>query len=117
MRKTIEAYKGTHIPTEHAKRQTEIRALEYETWQKNQEKRSKGVGALAGMFGGSARGVQDPLLASGEFKTWYDLERERFQQAYQEDEKYWRENGDAIRKAAKEDQERQLKEMKLNAWR
>ena len=37
-------------------------------------------------------------------------------QAFQEDQKYWRENGEAIRRQAKEDQERQIKEMKLSAW-
>ena len=49
-------------------------------------------------------------------KSWYESERERYMQAFQEDQKYWRENGEAIRRQAKEDQERQIKEMKLSAW-
>jgi mitochondrial import inner membrane translocase subunit TIM50 len=119
VRKTLEAYKDKHIPTEHARRQAEIRAAEYGEWEKKQAKVASSLASgFRGMLGG--RGG-DSAAAGGagkaEFNTWYDLERKRFQDAYLEDEKYWKENGDAIRKQAKEDQERQLKDMKLDAWR
>ncbi|KDN37990.1 NIF-domain-containing protein [Tilletiaria anomala UBC 951] len=110
VRKTIEAYKDTHIPTEHAKRTLEMRAVEYEQWKQKKEKLGSG-GGLSLFGGGASRQSVDD-----EFKTWYDRERERFQQAHLEEEKYWKENGEEIRRQAKEDQERQLKEMKTNAW-
>ena len=44
------------------------------------------------------------------------MERARFQQGYLEDQKFWRENGEALRKQMVEEQERQLAEMKMNAW-
>lgn len=61
---------------------------------------------------------QDPNAGSAGKppKSWYEQEQERYMQGYLEDQKYWRENGDALRQAAKEDQERQIKEMKLSTW-
>lgn len=54
--------------------------------------------------------------SDGPPKSWLELERERYQQGYMEEQKYWRENGDALRRQAKEEQDRQIKEMKLSAW-
>ncbi|PWN53050.1 NIF-domain-containing protein [Violaceomyces palustris] len=111
VRTTIKAYEGTHIPTEHAKREREIKQRQLEEWQ---AKRDKLVGLRGGLFGGirpsSGSSSDQPP------KTFIELERERFQQGYLEDQKFWKENAEAFRKQAKEDQERQLKEMKLSAW-
>ena len=105
VRKTIKAYEGTHIPTEHAKHTKELR--EHELAEKRAQ--SQRLGSLS-VFGGMRSG------SSSTDKTWYEQERERYQLAYAEDQKYWRENGEELLRQAKEEQERQIKEMKLNAW-
>ncbi|KAN0061025.1 mitochondrial inner membrane protein required for protein import [Thecaphora frezii] len=108
VRNTIKAYEGKHIPTEHAKRAKEIRDREIEEIKAKNER----LGKLGGLFGGIKSGGSGPSPE----KTWYEMERERYQQGYAEDLKYWKENGEVLRQQAKEEQERQIKEMKLNAW-
>lgn len=105
VRKTIKAYEGTHIPTEHAKRQAEFALNAEEEWKRKHQTKNSFFGGLT-----SATAKSDVP------KSWYEQEKERFQQGYMEDLKYWRENGDSIRQQAKDEQEKQLKEMKLNAW-
>ena len=105
VRKTIKAYEGTHIPTEHAKRQAEFTLKAEEEWKRKHQTKNSFFGGLT-----SATAKADVP------KSWYEQEKERFQQGYMEDLKYWRENGDSIRQQAKDEQEKQLKEMKLNAW-
>ncbi|EPQ28229.1 uncharacterized protein PFL1_04056 [Pseudozyma flocculosa PF-1] len=108
VRNTIKAYEGKHIPTEHARRANEIRERELAEIRAKNER----LGKLGGLFGG----IKSAGAGPAPDKTWYEMERERYQAGYAEDLKYWRENGEALRKQAKEEQERQIKEMKLNAW-
>ena len=49
-------------------------------------------------------------------KTFLEQERKRFLQGYLEDQKFWLENGEKLRKQMQEEQEKQLREMKMNAW-
>lgn len=107
VRQTIKAYEGTHIPTEHIKRQKMIREQEEEEWKRKHEN-AKGSW-LGGIRGATGKAGEMP-------KTWYEIEQERFRQGYMEDQKYWKENGELLRQQAKEEQEKKLKEMKLNAW-
>lgn len=109
VRATLKAYEGTHIPTEHARRVAQIRERELA----ENKARLERMGKFGSVFGGVSRSQSAGLPAD---KTIYDLERERFVQAYLEDQKYWKENGEALRKQAKEEQERQIREMKLNTW-
>ncbi|SPO21528.1 related to TIM50 - mitochondrial inner membrane import translocase subunit [Ustilago trichophora] len=109
VRTTIKAYEGQHIPTEHARRAAAIRQRELE----ENKARAERLGKFGSVFGGVSRSQTAGLPLD---KTMYDLERERFVQAYLEDQKYWKENGEALRKQAKEEQERQIREMKLNTW-
>ncbi|CDR88059.1 related to TIM50-mitochondrial inner membrane import translocase subunit [Sporisorium scitamineum] len=109
VRTTIKAYENTHIPTEHARRTTAIRERELA----ENRARAERMGKFGSVFGGVSRSPNAGLPAD---KTIYDLERERYVQAYLEDQKYWAENGEALRKQAKEEQERQIREMKLNTW-
>jgi len=102
VRKPIKSYEGLHIPTEHAKRLASTLKADEADRKAKQSKR---------LFGGLREGA-----GAAPQKSWYESERERYMQAFQEDQKYWRENGEAIRRQAKEDQERQIKEMKLSAW-
>lgn len=107
VRQTLKAYEGTHIPTEHIKRQKQLKEKEEEEWRsKHAEAKSSFLG---GLRGASGKGNEIP-------KTWYELEQERFRQGYLEDQKYWKENGEALRQQAKDEQEKKLKELKLNAW-
>lgn len=105
VRQTIKAYEGTHIPTEHPKRQAEIKKKQVEEWKaKHQSK-----GSWFGGFGSAVAKSDVP-------KSFYELEKERFQRAYVEDEQYWKENGPLMRKQAEEEQQKQIKEMKMSPW-
>lgn len=112
VRRTIESFAGTHVPTEHARRVRETKRKQLEEWQSQ----SSSTSSSRSWFGGLKGSAPSTDSGSGPPKTWYDTERERFQQGYADDLKYWKENGEAIRNQAKEEQERQLKEMKLSAW-
>lgn len=103
VRTTIAAYAGTHIPTEHARRQAALKAQELQDLEKKKSSMR--------LFGG----IREPSSGNSNL-SWFDQERKRYQDGYAEDEKYWKENGEKFRQQAKEDQERQIKEMKLNAW-
>lgn len=105
VRRTIKAYEGTHIPTEHLSRTNEMRAAAYKSWLEKQDKKKHSPFAFLTM---SAQ-------KDDTFKTWYDTERERYQAAYEADEKFWRENGEKIRQQAKEEQDKQIEEFKSNA--
>lgn len=107
VRDTLRSFAGTHIPTEHARRQAEIKAAEEEQW-----KAKHGGKGGRSMFGG----IRDPTASGQMPKSWFDLERERYQQGYVEEQKFWQENGEKLRQQAKDEQEKKLKEMKLNAW-
>lgn len=109
MRNALKAYEGKHIPTEHAKREQEIKRMHEEEWRNKKER----LGGLSSLFGGVRSGVS---MGDKPPKSWIEQERERFQQGYLEDQKFWRENGEALRKQMEEEQERQLREMKMNAW-
>ncbi len=97
VRTTLKAYSGYHIPTEHAKRAASIREKELA----ENKARVERMGKFGSVFGGVSRSANAGLPAD---KTIYDLERERYLQAYLEDQKYWKENGEALRKQAKEEQ-------------
>ncbi|GAC96900.1 phosphatase [Pseudozyma hubeiensis SY62] len=109
VRNTIKAYSGTHIPTEHARRTAAIRERELA----ENKARVERMGKFGSVFGGVSRSANAGLPAD---KTMYDLERERYVQAFLEDQKYWKENGEALRRQAKEEQDRQIREMKMNTW-
>lgn len=109
VRKTIAAYSGTHIPTEHAQRTNALRERELA----ENKARAERMGMFGKVFSGVSRSGQAGLPAD---KTMYELERDRYVQAYADETKYWNENGAALRAQAKEDQERQIREMKLNTW-
>lgn len=115
VRSTVKAYQGVHVATEYNRRQLEIKEQQLADWQQK-----KGTSSTRSWFGGlssTASSSQSSSASSpggGPPKSWFDLERERYQQGYLDDEKYWRENGEKLRKAAQEEQEAKMKEMKLS---
>lgn len=121
VRGTIKAYAGTDVASEHVRRMREKKEKELQEW-----KESGGGGAggnkLAGIkswFGGIKSGGAPSSSPSssgdGPPKTWYETQREQYQEGYALDHKWWEDNKEAFRKQAKEEQDRQIKEMKLNA--
>ncbi|KAL4399752.1 mitochondrial inner membrane protein required for protein import [Malassezia pachydermatis] len=109
VRTTLKAYEGKHIPTEYAINEAQVKKRHEEEWLAKKER----LGGLSGLFGGIMSGQASNKEPP---KTFLEQERVRFQQGYLEDQKFWRENGEALRKQMQEEQERQLQEMKLNAW-
>ncbi|WFC93391.1 mitochondrial inner membrane protein required for protein import [Malassezia brasiliensis] len=109
VRNTLKAYEGKHIPTEHAKNEQLIKQRHDEEWHAKRQR----LGGLSSMFGGIASGQP---MTNEPPPTFVELERARFHQGYLEDQKFWQENGEKLRKQMQEEQEKQLREMKLNAW-
>ncbi|CAO1615137.1 unnamed protein product [Parajaminaea phylloscopi] len=111
VRSTVKAYAGTHVPTEYNKRQLEIKQKEWADWQAKKASQGAGRGWLGGLVSSSpSPGPKE----DGPPKTWFDAERERFRQGYAEDEKFWKENGEKLRKEAQEEQEKRMKDMKFS---
>lgn len=102
VRQTIKGYEGTHIPTEHAKRQAALKAKFEEDWKLKHQSKNSWIG-----------GFRSATNRSDVPQTFYDLEKERFQKAYVEEQKYWKENGPMLRKQAEEEH---LKQMQSNPW-
>ncbi|WFC98803.1 mitochondrial inner membrane protein required for protein import [Malassezia yamatoensis] len=109
VRRTLKAYEGKHIPSEHAKNEQLLKQRHEEEWHAKKQR----LGGLSSMFGSISSGQAmtnepPPMLV--------ELERARYNQGYLEDQKFWQENGEKLRKQMQEEQEKQLREMKLNAW-
>jgi import inner membrane translocase subunit TIM50 len=104
VRPTIKAYEGTYLPTEHAKRQLETKRLQEEDWKKKHENKK------GSWFGGFSSAVSKTDIP----KSFYELEKERFQKAYMEDEQYWKENGPILKKQMEEEQQKMIKESKIS---
>ncbi|CCU98475.1 unnamed protein product [Malassezia sympodialis ATCC 42132] len=109
VRNTLQAYQGLHIPSAYAESEARLKARHEEEWRAKKER----LGGLSSVFGGVTSGQS---MKGGPPPMFVEQERIRFQQGYLEDQKFWRENGEALRQQMKEEQEKQLREMKMNAW-
>lgn len=108
VRTTLKAYQGKHIPSEYAKNEQLLKERHEEEWRAKKER----MGGLSSLFGG----ITGTTLSKEPPKTMIEQERARYQQGYLEDQKFWKENGEKLRKQMQEEQEKQLRDMKLNAW-
>lgn len=108
VRKTLQAYQGRHIPTAYAESEALLKKRYEDEWRAKKER----MGGLSSLFGSvtSGQSMNEPP------KTFLEQERKRFLQGYLEDQKFWLENGEKLRKQMQEEQEKQLREMKMNAW-
>lgn len=118
MRKVLESFKGTHIPSEFSHRE----AVAREKFQKQQaEERGKrprrsGVGLLGNALGikpmnGGLDGMEQSILEGFEQgKTYQDQVRERGQRQYEIIEKEIRENGDKWLKEMAQEEEKMKEE-------
>jgi len=109
VRNTLQAYQGLHIPSAYAESEARLKARHEEEWHAKKER----LGGFSSVFGGVTSGQS---MKGGPPPMFVEQERIRFQQGYLEDQKFWRENGEALRQQMKEEQEKQLREMKMNAW-
>lgn len=109
VRTTLRAYEGKHIPSAYAESEALMKERHENEWRAKKER----LGGLSSLFG-SVTGGQSSSKEPP--KTFLDQERVRYVQGYLEDQKFWRENGEALRKQMLEEQEKQLREMKMNAW-
>lgn len=111
VRSTVKVYAGVHVPTEYNKRQREEKEKEWADWQAKKASGGAGGRGWLGSLFSSSSSSSSLRATDGPPKTWFDSERERFRQSYAEDEKFWRENGERLRKEAQEEQEKRMKEM------
>ena len=114
VRPVIKRFEGKYIPLEWSKEDKKRRDEERAKWEASKSSPSSKVSFWFGSSSSSSS--SSPSSSSGPPKSYYDVEKERYQQAYLEDLKFWQENGEALRNQAKAEQEKQMKEMKLNAW-
>ncbi len=102
VRKALDSFKGTHIPTEFAKREAIARKKFQEQLEDEKKKRTKasGLGFLGNALGIKHQSMmvdpldQTPAEAFAQGKMLQDLARERGQRQYELLEKEIRENGE-----------------------
>lgn len=99
VRPVIKAYEGTHIPTEYARREQELR---------DKIAATRSTSSRGSFFGGSKK------PANGKVEIFMDQQRARAQQAHKEYMQYLKENGEKMLKEEKEREEEMLKGMKTS---
>ena len=109
VRPVLQRYSGKHIPTAWAEVEAEQKRAVLEEWEKT---RSSVKGKIGSGFGGMF-GVSNPQVRheSGPPKTQLEREREIYQRAYQDEQKYWVDNKSILENARKEDEEKQKEAM------
>ncbi|KAI1128751.1 HAD-like domain-containing protein [Nemania abortiva] len=118
VRDVLKSFKGTHIPTEFARREAITRAEFNKQLESQKRKRPSGMGALGNMLGlkgnmnmmQPADGEISPAEAFAQGKMLQDIIRERGQKTYEMMEKQIRENGEQWLKEAQQMQEQQQAE-------
>ncbi|GFZ44526.1 Mitochondrial import inner membrane translocase subunit TIM50 [Saitozyma sp. JCM 24511] len=109
IRPILKNYQGKDIPIEYAKAEAEMKRNVQEEWERQHPATSAGAGWLSGMFGSvAAPGSQRP----NQPLTYLEQKRALAQRAYQEEQKYWRDNAEEFKKMIEEDKQRQIAEMK-----
>ena len=108
VRTTLKAYEGKYIPVEYPKSEMLSKQRQEEEWRAKKQH----SGGLTSMFGS----VRPGSTGSEPPTSFLDSERKRFLQGYLEDQKFWRVNGETLRKQMREEQEKQMKEMSMSAW-
>lgn len=119
VRPVLKKYEGQYLPEAFARAQREDKEKRLAEWKAAGGKSGgSGGGGVASWFGGlkSAGTPSGSTAGDGPPKTLFEQEQERFRQQYLEEQKYWAENGEAMRKAAKEEQEKQMANMKLSVF-
>ncbi|GAA96290.1 uncharacterized protein L969DRAFT_84138 [Mixia osmundae IAM 14324] len=109
VRPIFEAYEGQHIPTLYAQKEAAMKKQVVEQWEKEQEAiKSQHRGwNLASFFGLSSapRSSAPPRLP-------IEIDRERAQAIYLDEQKYWKDNEESIKKMMQEDIDKQTREMR-----
>ncbi|ORY80675.1 HAD-like domain-containing protein [Leucosporidium creatinivorum] len=104
VRPVIKHYEGRHIPTAYAEAEAAQKKALVDKWEKDRESTvSTWISAALGS-----------LTKSRDTPPETDVEkvRKNAQRMYLEEQKYWKDNEEIIKKQMDEDRERQLKEMK-----
>ncbi|PWN26560.1 NIF-domain-containing protein [Jaminaea rosea] len=118
VRPVLKNYEGQYLPEEFARKQREDKQRRLAEWQASGSKPSGSSSSWGSLFSG-IKGSSSPSAqggAHGPPKTLFEQEQDRFRQQYVEEQKYWAENGEAMRKAAKEEQEKQMANMKFSVF-
>lgn len=107
VRDVVKAYEGRDPVKAYAESEARQKKVLLDKWEEQRERRKSGwyidFGAL---FGLSNSNPDEPP------KLVVEKDRARAQQAYLEEQKYWKENEASFKKLMEEDRERQLAEMK-----
>ncbi|KAH9819595.1 HAD-like domain-containing protein [Melampsora americana] len=107
VRDVVQAYEGRDPVKAYAESEARQKKVLLDKWQAQQERRKSGwyidFGALFGL--NNSNPDEPPKLV-------VEKDRARAQQAYLEEQKYWKENEASFKKLMEEDRERQLAEMK-----
>ncbi|GHJ88706.1 hypothetical protein NliqN6_5108 [Naganishia liquefaciens] len=113
VRPIIKAYEGKNIPIEYAQREAERKQAAIEEWEREHGGALVGAGAgsswlskaFSGLGGKAAQKPTQPM-------TYLEQKRAQAQKLYQEEQEYWRQNADEIKRLMEEDRQKQMAEMK-----
>ncbi|KAM0749849.1 HAD-like protein [Meredithblackwellia eburnea MCA 4105] len=109
VRPVIKHYEGKHIPTAYAEAEAKTKAKLVEEWERSKERTS---GVVAGILSSALGSLVKPPNRDSPPETDMEQKRKIYQRMYLEEQKYWKDNEEFIKKQMDEDRERQLKEMK-----
>ncbi|KAL8279867.1 hypothetical protein RQP46_007717 [Phenoliferia psychrophenolica] len=109
VRPVIKFYEGRHIPTAYAEAEAETKRKVVEEWERNKEKTS---GVVAGWLSAALGSIVKPPNRDTPPDTDMEAKRKIYQRMYLEEQKYWKDNEEIIKKQMDEDRDRQMKEMK-----
>ncbi|KAM0792701.1 hypothetical protein ACM66B_002481 [Microbotryomycetes sp. NB124-2] len=108
VRTVIKHYEGRHIPTAYAEAEAAQKKALVDKWEKDrQSTTSRWISAALGSLTKSPSRETPP-------ETDVEKVRRNAQRLYLEEQKYWKDNEETIKKQMAEDRDRQLAEMKTN---
>ena len=122
VRPILKKYNKSHIPTEWSKVEANMRKKHIENWKSNNNYKPKKSGVSSYFGSSSMRLPTSPVSFSTETGedepplSYLDLKRREAQAIYREEQKYWRDHADEIKKMMDEDRERQMAELKGSLW-
>ncbi|KAK4695069.1 ubiquinol oxidase, partial [Phenoliferia sp. Uapishka_3] len=110
VRPVIKYYEGKNIPLAYAEAEAEVKRKTVEEWEKRKE---GSEGFVRGLLSSALGSLVKPPNRDTPPDTEMEAKRKIYQRMYLEEQKYWKDNEEIIKKQMDEDRERQLKD---RAW-
>jgi len=108
VRTVIKYYDGKHIPTAYAEAERKVKQDLLDKWERDKQASQGAVGWVKAALGSLVRSPSKDVAP----ETDIEKVRKNAQRMYLEEQKYWKDNEETIKKQMEDDRERQLKEAK-----